>query len=196
MLIFLRSLLFYLFCAVSPCVSGFMCGILYRVYLIQDDVNVIKRHQNDYESYNLVSNIVVPVPYRVLVKKGQTKLKNCPGCSSIDLPATFLVFPIFMLEIPFRILSFCLDGEPFAFCEFVSVATFVGITFCVYLLALPFSCQHFLYHTFSFFQFLFLFSFCCSSYLQVCCQLRFVFANHYYLHLRNFLFLRLRKKDI
>jgi len=33
---------------------------------------------------------------------------------------------------------------------------------------------------------LFLFSFCCSSYPQVSCQLRFVFANHYYLHLRNF----------
>lgn len=104
-----------------------------------------------------------------------------------------------MLEIPFRILSFCLDGEPFAFCEFVSVATFVGITFCVYLLALPFSCQHFLYIPFvSFFLCLclFLFSFCCSSYVQVCCQLRFVFANHYYLHLRNFLFLRCEKKDI
>jgi len=120
----------------------------------------------------------------------------------VDFPSLFVVLfvlPIFMLEIPFRILSFCLDGEPFAFCEFVSVATFVGITFCVYLLALPFSCQHFLYIPFVSFSLclcLFLFSFCCSSYVQVCCQLRFVFANHYYLHLRNFLFLRCEKKDI
>jgi len=99
------------------------------------------------------------------------------------LPATFLVFAILMPQIPFRILSFCLDCEPFAFYESVSVATFFDITFCVYLLALPFSCQHFFY--LSFFL-LFLFSFCCSSYPQVSCQLRFVFANHYYLHLRNF----------
>lgn len=148
-------------------------------------------------------NSVLPSIRRVLQeKKGQRKLKNCPGCVSIDLPVTrwtpcsFLLLP--SIPIPFRVLSLRSLWNLFHFASCICCNLPWHPPLCVYLLALPLPLTFLLLllplpllllqHILPFFIF---FAFVAGD-LRVACQpllihLRFVFANHYYLHLRIFI---------
>lgn len=89
---------------------------------------------------NSLTYLCYPNPAGHRQKKGQTKLKNCPGCVSIDLPVTLVTppaCPCSCPSFPFSILSLRSLWNLLHFASRICCNLPWHPPLCVYLLALP-----------------------------------------------------------